>query len=105
MKTKFNDFQAVMLERNKRIGVPNLALEQAERAYQRFMMIHGPTMHDVMDLMEYMGAAKFSTAHEDRRDLFESIEVTIEHLHRNYLGDIPGVVIPKVDNGMENRDA
>ena len=105
MQTKYENFRQVMLEENKRIGVPNLALEQAERAYQRFMMISGPTMYDVMELMEYMGAAKFSTAHHDRRDLFECIDVTIEHLHTNYLGDIPGVVIPKIDNGMENRDA
>jgi len=72
---EFKGYQNTRLERHKHIGVPNLALEMAERLVQAIQDPEWvPSMSQYLDVVEALGAAKFSAAHEDRRDLFECAE-------------------------------
>lgn len=78
---EFAGYQRTRLERFKNIGVPNLALEMAERKVQRTMDPERPaTMMELLEAVEALGAAKFSTAHHDRRDLFENAEDELRRL-------------------------
>ncbi len=75
------EYENMPLEDAKRIGVPNLALELAERKVQETMWPDRQvTMLQIVDAVEALGAAKFSTAHWDRRDLFENAEQPLERL-------------------------
>ena len=85
-------YQQARLERCKRIGVPNLALEMAERHVQlHFYKERIPetlTVNDLADLLDTiaaLGEAKFSTAHEDRRDLFENADEWLERVRKHIL--------------------
>ena len=82
---EFKGYQNTMLEEHKRIGVPNLALEMAERKLQA---IHGLSLDDPMDsaieefldVIEALAAAKFSCAQMDRQDLFECADRQLQEL-------------------------
>ena len=89
----FKAFQQSKLERHKRISVPNLALEMAERKIQQAMFNErdgsGATpwsadLPGLLDALVALGEARFSTAHDNRRDLFESAEQDLERI-RGYI--------------------
>ncbi len=92
LENDFESYQSARLERCKRIGVPNLALEMAERKIQQNApFISGGPVWDVdlpglLDTLIALGEARFSTAHESRRDLFETTEEWIEQV-RSYILD------------------
>ena len=89
----FEAYQGARLERCKRIGVPNLALEMAERNVQvHFYKEREPetlTVNDLADLLDTiaaLGEARFSTAHENQRGLFETADEWLERV-RKYILD------------------
>jgi hypothetical protein len=78
---EFEGYRLTRLEEFKHIGVPNLALEMAERMVQRTMDPERPaTMMELLKAVEALGAAKFSTAHHNRSDLFENAEDELRRL-------------------------
>lgn len=85
LESDFEAYQSARLERCKRIGVPNLALEMAERKVQlHFYAEEGevPSLRRLLETLVELGEARFSTANENRRDLFETTEEWIERVSR-----------------------
>lgn len=97
LEEEFEGYQSTRLERSKRIGVPNLALEMAERKVQQsFYKEREPemlTVNDLADLLDTivaLGEARFSTANENRRDLFETAEEWTERVRKYILDNWQG---------------
>jgi len=95
LECDFESYQSARLERCKRIGVPNLALEMAERQLQQIMFMErdeagtrpwDADLAGLLDALVALGESRFSTAHENRRDLFETSEEWIGRL-RSYILD------------------
>lgn len=86
---EFEGYQRTRLERHKHIGAPNLALEMAERSIQQIMFMErewadtyarNADLPGLLKTLVALGEAKFSTANEGQRALFETTEEWISRV-------------------------